>query len=243
MKVGEAAVRQPFLGIAAAALLGITAADSLPWPWLSGSLLVATAAASFVLRRNGIAGLIVVAILFFALHNWRQASSPGVRLARELGEAGQAIVARGEVMSEPTTSASGTDSFLLRLESITRGSVTQHTHATVRAYWRGAVQFGDRLQLFGVAEPIGPPRNPGEFDYRTYLRRRDIHHSLVVRSPENGKLLARGGGNSILHAAHKSRRWIHAALARGLEDSPEVARAPSPVMVGTRSLIKLAAGR
>src|SRR5439155_1211359 len=76
--------------------------------------------------------------------------------------------------------------------------------------------------LFGTVEVIAPPRNPGEFDMRSYLARRDVHRLLFVRYPEDGTLIRHRGGNPILHAAQKSRAWMQNALCRGLETAPEV---------------------
>jgi competence protein ComEC len=87
---------------------------------------------------------------------------------------------------------------------------------------------------FGVAAPVEPPRNPGEFDMRSYLARRDIRHALVVRYPENGKLLSRGGGNRVMRAAQVSRKWMQDALARGLEDSPDLHSLISGMVLGVR---------
>ncbi len=78
------------------------------------------------------------------------------------------------------------------------------------------------MRLFGIAVPIAPPRNPGEFDMRSYLARRDVHRALFVRYPEDGVLLRAGGGNPILSLAQRSRDWLRSTLCRGLDDSPEV---------------------
>ncbi|MDQ6654463.1 MAG: ComEC family competence protein, partial [Verrucomicrobiota bacterium] len=227
------AERQPFVWIAAAAVGGILLSDRAPFPAVGILLIVVSAAFTFVMRHR-LAAYLLIASCFFTLHAWQETSSPGARLARELGDARQAISVVGEVVSEPTNSGNGSASFLLRLKSITRGSLTQPSGATIIAHWRGEVQFGDKLQLFGVLEPIRGPRNPGEFNQQARLSRRDIHDSLVVRYPENGKLLERGGGNRILRAAHASRSWMQHALARGLEDSPEVHGLISAMVLGLR---------
>ena len=48
------------------------------------------------------------------------------------------------------------------------------------------------MQLFGIAQPIAGPRNPGEFDMRAYQARADIHHAFVVGQAENGKMVFDG---------------------------------------------------
>jgi ComEC/Rec2-related protein len=88
--------------------------------------------------------------------------------------------------------------------------------------------------LFGVVDAIAAPRNPGEFDMRSYLKRRDIHQSLLVRYPEDGLLVRHRGGNPILRTAQKSRRWMQAALCRGLEGSPDVQSFISGIALGLR---------
>src|SRR5207302_10011837 len=99
---------------------------------------------------------------------------------------------------------------------------------------QGALEFGDELRFFGTAEPIPPPRNPGEFDMRCYLARRDVRRILFVRYPEDGALIRHGGGNPILHAAQKSRAWMQNALCRGLENAATVQGFISGIVLGVR---------
>ena len=233
MNLTDSWPRQPFIGIALAAIAGIFIADQLPYP-RAGLLLTATLALLALLRRGSAATYIFVAASFFTLHSMRQTQSPGVRLARTLGQHPQAIAVRGTVISEPKLSERGTSSFLLQLESLERGGETLRFDATISARWRGEVRYGDELQLFGVAQPIEAPRNPGEFNMRAYLARRDVHHALIVRYPENGRILSRGHGSWIMRAAHRSRDWMKAVLARGLEDSPDLHGLISGMVLGVR---------
>lgn len=225
--------RQPFVGISIAALSGILLADRFPHPsaGLSAAVIFALLA---LLRRSSLLTYSFVAAAFFALHSLNQTTAPGIRLTRDLGAAPLALAARGQVVSEPQISARGVASFHFQLESIQRGSERQPTQATIVARWRGEVQYGDALQLFGVVHPTEPPRNPGEFDMRAYLARRDIHQVMVVGSPENGKTLGRGGGNRIMRAAQASRNWMQNSLARGLEDSPDLNGLISGMVLGVR---------
>jgi competence protein ComEC len=99
---------------------------------------------------------------------------------------------------------------------------------------RGVPEFGDELKLAGIADVIAPPRNPGEFDMRSYLMRRDIRRILFIRYSEDGTLIRHGGGNPILRAAQRSRAWMQSALCRGLEDAPEVTSFLSGIVLGLR---------
>src|SRR5438270_752677 len=81
----------------------------------------------------------------------------------------QAIAVRGIVVSEPKKSARGMNSFLLRVQAMTRDGTEHPCYATFFARWAGAVTYGDQVQLFGAAAPTEGARNPGEFDMRAYL--------------------------------------------------------------------------
>ena len=226
--------RQPFIGLGLAAAAGIILAEWHPQPAFALALLPLFAVLAWQ-RRRSFALYGFVAAAFFCLHSLRQTSSPGLRLARELGPEPQAVTGRGLVVSEPKFSARGTASFHFRLESLTRDGLTTPADATILARWPGEARYGDELQLFGVARPVDGPRNPGEFDMRAYLARRDIRHALLVHYPENGRILGRGGGNPLLRAAHASRKWMQAALARGVGDSSDLNGLISGIVLGLRA--------
>jgi competence protein ComEC len=229
--------RQPFLGLALVAALGIFIADFFPVRaslWFSGGALFmcgGLAALRWPTLRSTFG---LVGFAFFLLHSLQIQDTEGLRLAAELGEHSRAVNANGCVISEPKIAPNGFATFLLQLSSIEFEGRKEPTNATLLARWRGAPEFGDELKLFGIAEPIAPPRNPGEFDMRSYLARRDVRRSLFVRYSEDGVLVRHGGGNAILHAAQKSRAWMQSVLCRGLEDAPDVQNFLSGIALGLR---------
>src|SRR4029077_5533268 len=154
---------------------------------------------------------------FFLLHNFRTGDTAGLKLAAELTERARTVRAIGVVVSEPKIAPNGFATFLLQLESIEFEGKTEPTDATLLVRWRGTPEFGDKLKLFGIAEPIALPRNPGEFDMRSYLARLDARRSLFVRYPEDGVLLGKSAGSPILRAAQSSRAWMQRAICRGLD--------------------------
>ena len=137
-------------------------------------------------------------------------------------------------MSEPKLAPNGFATFLFKLRSIEFEGKTLPTDAILLVRWRGNPEFGDELKFFGIAEAIGPPRNPGEFDMRTYLARRNVYRSLFVRYTEDGQLIRHGAGNPILRGAQKSRVWLQSTLCRGLDDSPDVQNFLSGIALGLR---------
>lgn len=187
-----------------------------------------------LILRNTLTVYLLVAGAFYSLHSVRTTESAGVRLARQLGAEPQPVTVWGSVVSEPKISARGFGSFLMRLDGIEHEGRTLTSNATLLVRWRGQAQFGNQVRLFGVAERIAPPRNPGEFDMRSYLARQDVYHGLLVRYAENGRILSHSGGNPIRRAAQQSRNWMQAALSRGLEDSPEIHALISGMVLGAR---------
>jgi competence protein ComEC len=229
--------RQPFIGLAFLAALGIIVADFFPVAvpyWSIAGLLFVLFAISFFIWSNLGSTYLLVGCAFFLLHNFRIGDTPGLKLAAELTERARTVRAVGVVMSEPKIASHGFATFIFELKSIEFEGETQPTNAKLLVRWRGNPEFGDELKLFGIAEPIAPPRNPGEFDMRSYLARQDVRRGLLVRYPEDGFLIRHGGGNPILCAARSSREWMQTVISRGLDDSPEVQNFLGGIALGLR---------
>ncbi|MFL6584380.1 MAG: ComEC/Rec2 family competence protein [Chthoniobacterales bacterium] len=234
MKDADRWPRQPMLGVALAAMVGIVVADLHPLGWIPAGLVVGATAAIVVLTGRSIAAYLFVAAAFFFLHSVRMNESAGQRLVQLLGEGPRAITARGDVASEPKISGSGTATFTLSVRSVEMDGVSHAIRAKLLVRWKHAVQFGDNVAVFGTTASIAPPRNPGEFDMRQYLAREDIYRELTVGYSENGVVARQGSGNMILRAAQTSRTWLQRVLSRGLEDSPDVVSMINGVVLGLR---------
>src|SRR6266542_6196399 len=231
------APRQPFVGLSLAAAIGITIADLSPFAGValvSVTIILAICTVIVACRPTLLATYAILGVGFLLLHNLETSNTEGQQLADELGGRPRVVTAIGCVITEPKIAPSGFATFLFRLESIEIEERTELTHAVWQVRWRGTPEFGDELKFFGTAEPIPPPRNPGEFDMRSYLARRDVRRMLFVRYPEEGALIRHGGGNPIMRAAQKSRAWMQNALCRGLEDAPDVQNFLSGIVLGLR---------
>jgi competence protein ComEC len=233
MKLLSAWPRQPFLGLAISATVGILAADSWPHGSVTLAIVIAAIAAGAWLSRRSLAVYALVALGFFFFHSLRM-DSPGLELARSLGEEPRPVTVRGTVITEPKISERGAASFLVEAASIEIDGETRPCRAKFFTRWRHAVELGDEVRLFGTAQKIEGPRNPGEFDLRAYVTREDVHRALIVRYPENGAVLKHGGGDRVRRAAQKSRAWMEATLRRGLENSPEVISSIDGMVLGLR---------
>src|SRR5437762_814815 len=231
------APRQPFVGLALMAAMGIIAAEIFPLPSVAvtpTAIILALCILTVARWPRLLPTHAIVGAGFFLLHNFQTMNTEGQRLADELGSRSRVVTAIGCVTSEPKTAPSGFATFLLKLKSIDLEGRKESTHAVWQVRWKGAPEFGDELKFSGTAEPIPPPRNPGEFDMRSYLARRDVRRMLFVRYMEDGTLIRHGGGNPIMRAAQKSRAWMQQALCRGLEDAPEVQNFLSGIVLGLR---------
>jgi competence protein ComEC len=231
------APRQPFVGLSLAAAIGIVVGDVFPLP--GAALIVVTIVLAICIvivayRPTLLATYLIVGFGFFLLHNLETSNTEGQQLADELGGRPRVVTAMGCVITEPKIAPSGFATFLLKLKSIEFGGRKQPTRAAWEVRWKGTPGFGDELKLFGIAEVIERPRNPGEFDMRSYLARHDVRRMLFVRYPEDGALIRRGGGNPILRLAQKSRAWMQKAICRGLENAPEVQNFLSGIVLGLR---------
>src|SRR5215475_11110662 len=231
------APRQPFVGLTLMAAAGIIVAEFVPLR-SNVSLVIAMVLAICILVAlcwpKLAATYLIVAIGFFLLHKFATTNTAGQQLVEKLGERPRVVTAAGCVITEPKIASSGFATFLFKLRSIELEGKNQPTHAVWQVRWKGTPEFGDELKLFGTAEPIAPPRNPGEFDMRAYLARHDIRRMLFVRYPEDGTLIRHGGGNPILRAAQEARSWMQNALSRGLESAPEVQTFLNGIVLGLR---------
>jgi len=231
------APRQPFVGLAGAAAIGIILAELFPlsvFTLTASAIFIAVCAVALFFWPRLVATYLIVGSGFFLLHNFQTSNTEGQRIAAQLGNRPRMLTATGYVISEPKIAPNGFATFLLKLESIELEARKEPTCAVWQVRWRGMSEFGDELKLAGTAEPIAPPRNPGEFDMRSYLARRDIRRLLLVRYPEDGTLIRHGGGNPILWLAQKSRNWMQNAICRGLENTPEVQSFLSGIVLGLR---------
>jgi len=220
--IDRGVMRQPFVGLVLAAVTGIVAADY--FSAITGPILFIAILGALAGLRWSFAPLVfaLVGATFFALHSARITNTPGDELVQIAGAETRPANVIGIVTTEPKIEATGNASFLLRLHKARINGQDFQTNATVFVRWRGRPNVGDELALFGTFQPIEPPRNPGEFDMRAYLARRDVKNLFIVRYPENGRILAPGSGFSILRAAARSREWMQRMLSRDLEDSPDV---------------------
>ncbi len=125
------------------------------------------------------------------------------------------------------------------------GGPPRPCHAPVAVEWRDgphAVAIGDRLALSALAANVAPPRNPGEFDEQTFLRRQGILSELRLRGLADGRLTRSPNDDAwtalpwlwSLRAARRCHDWMADRLGDDLRDDPEASAVVSTALLGLR---------
>ena len=141
MKLWASPPRQPFLGLAFAAMLGIFAADrwALPLPWVFGIAVLGLLA--LLVRPGTLTCWLFCAAVFFELHTLHRWGSEARWLAGVLAQGPRVVHATGIVSSEPEKPArwSGniTARFVVKLESVRLGGESFATQALANVSWAG----------------------------------------------------------------------------------------------------------
>ena len=187
----------PALGLVA----GILAAQAIPFAlWEIGLALAATtAAAAFSHYRKA-----YVTAAFFSigmLVQWRH--QPG-RLPQLDARSGEVVLLEGCVV-EPPAMTEGREQFVLELAPSAR--------VRVNYYWKDGEQplnlrYGHRVEVDVRVRYPHNFGNPGAFDYRAYLARRDIHWTATVVSGTHPKIVSENCGNSLAAGLSGIRTFV-----------------------------------
>lgn len=234
----------PMLGCSAAAAAGIVFSDRFPLPilWLIGVTLLC---GGWLLWKPGGWKCAAMAFLTFAaVHGMTHHHNPGRPFETWLSSGPRTVHTRGLVVSdvrvqegfrpgtirarfEIETAHVKADDFLLQSPIRLMVSIDQAKEM--------AVQCGDLIDLHGIASAHSPTRNPGQFDYGSYLRRQGIFASIRLEDARSCAIVASGYGVPHLAWSAKARRWMRDQLARDLDDSPDVANLIQSMVLGMQS--------
>jgi ComEC/Rec2-related protein len=231
--------RLPCCGLALAALVGIAVADrwSLPLSGLLGLVALAASAALTWLRSWLVA--LFCGLAFAALHTVRHGQNPARELERAIHDGPRLARVVGVVATEPEAlpffSRSQSGTFHLRVEQLEIADAAVDFTAHLTVVWAGPLPgYGDRVSMAGSLRSIGGPRNPGQFDLRSHLRRKGVLAQLEAKFPADCRILAHDAGHPIMAAAIRARQWMQKQLSRDLEDSPELATLIASMVLGLR---------
>lgn len=239
MNLPDLRPRQPLSGVAFAAAIGVVIADriALPIPYALGA--AALLACLTIAKPRIWSCLLLTLVAFGALHTLRHKHSDAERLAANFAGGNRVVHATGIVWSEPEKPAfwsrDVTAQFRMKLESIEVGGSTIPGNAIVNVDWAGAMPaYGDRVECTASARNLQPPRNPGQIDFTTYLKRQGIASELSARFATDCRIVDHGQGERAQVFAIAAQHWIRERLALDLSDSPEVSSLIASMVLGLR---------
>ena len=243
---GGPAASAPLLPLAMAAAAGVVAdrgaspCGTTAWAAIAGAL-----AALAMLGRSRRWGALALLGSWVALgggwhHSWWSDLAPDDLARAGFGEGRPAWV-RGVLVEVPAFRPG-----LRPHDAGTTRTVLAVTAVRDRLRWRPATGrvlvriVGDRADLkAGVAvwaagrlEAVAGPLNPGEFDYRDYLRAQGVRLALAVGEPAGIHPDPDGPSWPWARLLGSARAWSHARLIGGLE--PRVAPLAAALLLGRR---------
>ena len=230
--------RKPFFGLALFALAGIALADRWSQPvWLVVSSAAAVGAV-LLFSKNAWVCRVFTGVVFFALHVLRQQGTE-VDFAGTLESGQQIVEATGVVWSEPEsyTGARGEKraGFQIKLRTLRAENGDFPAGGLCLVRWSGiAPQYGDVVSIKGTAYPLAGPRNPGEFDNASWLRRHGVHFEVATHNEGDCEIVGKGEGSAIQVFAIAARAWVKDRLETGLADAPQETALIESMVLGMR---------
>jgi ComEC/Rec2-related protein len=225
--------RAPCAGLFVGAALGVLASDGRwsSWPLWAGATAVAA------LLATGIRSTVLVCFTLFCgfafWHAFRTDNNPGFRWSLRSNLGAEEHTVTIVVASDPKTDAFRS---LQRFIGVATCVDSQPTRFLVFAECAGEpFAYADELIAQGKFVLPAKPSNPGEFDFNSYLQRKNVY--LAFRSLRGlpAEIVGHGKANPFVGMALNGRHQLSQLLQTGLEDDPEVAETVQGMVLGARA--------
>ncbi len=216
--------RLPFAGLTLAAILGILIGETFPLPLAALFFSFVVTSISALTERFRWMLWPATTLAFAALQTLAGPLSSGDNLAAQLSTKWQIARVDLRITTDPQSGGSP-DSWRFRADLLTIDLAGRTARETVPVLvrWRGPTpSYGDVWTVNGSLRNLNGPRNPGQFDYRAFLR------TFGVRSEFRADLPAaaepdRFSPNPIVAFSISARRWIERTLTLDISGTPEAA--------------------
>ena len=113
----------------------------------------------------------------------------------------------------------------------------ESTLANKRQYLSEELNYGDKIELIGNLSTPSTSRNPGQFDYKYYLKKQNprVEATASVVSLNNIKILSEGNGNSFYTFVYGLKRKLNTVIEKNVkkESVPLV----SSILLGDREKV------
>lgn len=252
--------RAPAVALLAAVAVGIVVDRVWNWPlagWLAVS--VAAAAGAVLVRHRRLVMTVAVLSIWCGLagawhHFWWSTVSTN-DVAAWATEDGVVVRLQGTLMESPwMTKRPGPiwdrkqetvwTTATLRAEALYDGcdrweSVSGVCRLTVRDDLSelSKLPVGQRLEILGTLERPRPAANPGDFDYREYLRSQRVHAVLSAERVECVRRIEIGTGWGSAWGRWRQRARAYAAQVFNQESSPDTTAVAQALFLGVRRQI------
>ncbi len=249
----------PLAPLVAAMALGITVDRFVePWamsPWINLALAASVVAA--LTCRRAIASSLAVMIAFFAIgggwHHYRWTDRDRDDLSWSITETPRSAWVRGVVRETLGVRRGDRNPFGTGFGSDADGPSRSRTRLVVdlttisdRERWRaisgramvivvgdrGGIRAGEPIEAIGQLARIPGPLNPGEFDYRGFLRGQGIDLRLTVDDPDGLERDPEGRPAVFVDWLQRVRAWSRAQLVDRLD--PGIEPLASAFLLGQR---------
>ena len=144
------------------------------------------------------------------------------------------------VICDPVVIRDKTVSVLLQLDKVTKGDTSIDAGGKVLASIvkdssSEALQYGDKLVFTGVVTLYEDPKNPNQFDYKSYQALHHICHRVYLRDGD-WRIVAKGQGNGLLAKIYAVRTYFLSLIMQTVHGANELAVATA-IMLGYRDYI------
>src|SRR5215831_1372490 len=225
--------RAPCAGLLLSAIIGILVSDAQPGCWILWAVASLFPAVLVCKINSSILVYSLLLLLFASWHGFQIVTNPGYqRSLYAISDTSEHTVTL-LVHAEPKVDEYlATQKFVALVTCIDN----QPSNFEVAAECPGQpFAYGDELIAQGKFSLPWTSMNPGEFDYRAYLRRKNIY--LVFRSHHGlpAEIVAHDKGNPFVAAVVSLRHQLANILEEGLQDDAEVAQTIQGLVLGARS--------
>ena len=199
-------------------------------------ILAAMALAVWLPFRRSACVYAAVAFLFAALQVVQTRESPSARLAEKLGGVPQVARIEGIIRTEPWLGATGKSRFVVEAKQIDIDGAKINLSCDILAVVPSSTPaLEDSVRLIGSLRPIGPPRNPGQFNAKRVMELRGINCELVATSPRDLDVTSPATGFSLPRIAASCRKWMESTLREGISSDSLVCNLLAGIVLGVTS--------
>ena len=225
--------RAPCAGLLLAAAIGISLSDAQPGCWIFWSVASLFPIVLICKIRSSFLAYSSTLLLFASWHGYQVETNSGyqrsLHASSDTSEHTVTLLAQTEPKIDLYRSS---QRFIALVTCVDNHPVNFEVSAECTGE---PFAYGDELIAQGKFSLPQTSMNPGEFDYRAYLRRKNIYLNFRTLRGVPAEVVAHAKGNPLIAAALSLRHQLSDILQEGLQDDPEVAQTIQGMVLGARS--------